>query len=154
MWLGDVTILLQVWRILYARFIACGLYCVLLCNFWQTNVLKQDICCFQSHSMKQRRIILLALRGCSCEVVSRLLFFGYSFHQVGFSPLLLWNRSIGQRDGLLQVHHQDGLTVTCWNCSPMCPRKVWPALCTLSVLSNHYTCSALVPSYWQQRNRR
>ena len=54
----------------------------------------------QSHSMKLRQIILLALRGCWCEAVSRLLFFGYSFYQVSFSPLL-WRMFAGHRDGLL-----------------------------------------------------
>lgn len=88
------------------------------------------VICKVAYHVRQRRIILLALRGCRCEAVSLLLFFGYSFHPVGFSPLLHWNRLAGRRDGLLQVYHPVGLTV---GTAALCALGRSAQLCALSL---------------------
>lgn len=52
----------------------------------------------------------LLLRGCCCKAASHPYFFGYSFHQFSFSPVLLCCRFGSPKCGLLQVYHKIGLT--------------------------------------------
>ena len=53
-------------------------------------------------------------------------------HKGEFPLHLLLSRFRGQRNVLLQVYHQFGLTVTCWSFSPVHTQRCCFALCALN----------------------